>query len=343
MPRSPRIEFPGAVYHVLARGDRREPIVWSDEDRWMFLHTLGAMCGRTGARVHAWALMDNHYHLLLETPKANLVAGMSWFQNTYTRRFNSRNRQWGHVFGGRYKAVVVQHRDGPYFLRVLDYIHLNPVRAGVSSKGEGFDSHPWTSLREYRKPPGRRQEWMETGAGFEATGLRDSPAGRRKFVERLETLIDWSCPDRAGRVLWEGQGLQSTLRRGWYFGSQEFREELMRRLGKVAGMGSRPGLGRADHRDHALADAEAILEAGLRHFGLAREELPRLRKGDPRKALLAFLIKDRTSVAQSWIVERLSMGTKPYVSRLAGEVRKRIETGDRRTRKQIEAIARIIT
>lgn len=207
--------------------------------------------------------------------------------------------------------------------------------------GTPFDSHPWTSLREYRKTPSRRQEWMATAAGFEATGLKDSPAGRRRFLERLETLIDWSCPDRAGRVLWEGQGLQSTMRRGWYFGSQEFREKLLGMTGRRDG--GRPGLERADRRDHGIADAEAILEAGLGHFGLARDDLPGLRKNDPRKALLAFMIKDRTSVPQSWIVEQLSMGTKPYVSRLAGEVRKQIEAGDRRLRSQIDAIARIIT
>jgi len=105
MPRSPRIEFPGAIYHVLARGDRREPIVLGDDDRWMFLRTLGEMAKRTGIRVHAYALMDNHYHLVLETPKANLVAGMQWFQTTYTQRFNARNGKWGHLFGGRYSRA----------------------------------------------------------------------------------------------------------------------------------------------------------------------------------------------------------------------------------------------
>ncbi|MFC7337726.1 transposase [Haloferula chungangensis] len=91
MGRGPRIEFPGAIYHVLARGNRREAIVLGDDDRWMFLRTLGEMAKRTGIRIHAYALMDNHYHLVLETPKANLVAGMQWFQTTYTRRFNVKN------------------------------------------------------------------------------------------------------------------------------------------------------------------------------------------------------------------------------------------------------------
>ena len=101
MARKARVEFPGAVYHVLDRGDRREAIFRDDADRELFLATLGQACGRTGWRVHAWVLMGNHYHLLLETPEANLVAGMRWLQMTYTVRFNRRHRLCGHLFQGR--------------------------------------------------------------------------------------------------------------------------------------------------------------------------------------------------------------------------------------------------
>jgi REP-associated tyrosine transposase len=90
MARQVRIEFPGAIYHVMARGDRRELIVRDDEDRRSFVRTLGEGCERAGFRVHAWVLMSNHYHLLLETPEANLARGMGWLQNVYTRRVNGR-------------------------------------------------------------------------------------------------------------------------------------------------------------------------------------------------------------------------------------------------------------
>ena len=86
MPRKARIEFPGAVYHLLDRGDRREAIFRDERDREIFLGTLGQVCERSGWRVHAWVLMTNHYHLLVETPEPNLVAGMRWFQTTYTVR-----------------------------------------------------------------------------------------------------------------------------------------------------------------------------------------------------------------------------------------------------------------
>ena len=105
MARKARVEFEGAVYHVLDRGDRREAIFLDDADREGFLATLGEACQRTGWRVHAWVLMRNHYRLLVETPQANLVVGMRWFQTTWTVRFNRRHRLSGHLFQGRYKAA----------------------------------------------------------------------------------------------------------------------------------------------------------------------------------------------------------------------------------------------
>ncbi|HEY5895665.1 MAG TPA: transposase [Chthoniobacterales bacterium] len=107
MARSIRIEYPGGFYHVMARGNRREAIFLDDEDHEFFLGALGEVCKMTGWRVHAWVLMSNHYDLFIETPEPNLVTGMKWLQNTWTRRFNVRHRAWGRVFGHRYKAVPV--------------------------------------------------------------------------------------------------------------------------------------------------------------------------------------------------------------------------------------------
>ena len=95
MPRQVRIEYAGAVYHVMARGDRREGIFNDEEDRAMLLKILAQACDKTGWRVHSWVLMDNHYHWLIETAEPNLVDGMRWVQNTYTRRFNVRHKLWG--------------------------------------------------------------------------------------------------------------------------------------------------------------------------------------------------------------------------------------------------------
>lgn len=107
MARKARVEFAGALYHALDRGDRQEAIFRDAVDQTRFLATLGEACARTGWRVHAFVLMTNHYHFMVETPQPNLVAGMRWFQTTYTVRFNRRHRLSGHLFQGRYKSVVV--------------------------------------------------------------------------------------------------------------------------------------------------------------------------------------------------------------------------------------------
>ena len=112
MPRSVRIEFPGAFYHLMARGNRRQPIFADDDDRRFFLKALADACEMTGWRVHAWALMSNHYHLMIETPEPNLVEGMKWLQNAYTRRFNTRHRLWGRLFFGfRHSCFGIPRRQ----------------------------------------------------------------------------------------------------------------------------------------------------------------------------------------------------------------------------------------
>ena len=94
---------------------------------------MAEVCAQTGWRVHAWVMMGNHYHLFVETSEANLIEGMKWSQNTYTRRFNVRHRAWGRVFGDRYKCVVVEGELPEYYGSLVDYIHLNPARAGIVS------------------------------------------------------------------------------------------------------------------------------------------------------------------------------------------------------------------
>src|SRR4030088_309509 len=105
MSRKLRVQYPGAIYHVMNRGDRRGAIFEDDEDTRLFLKTLGQACQKTRWRIHAYFLLSNHFHLVVETPQGNLVAGMKWFLGTYTSRFNRRHKEFGHLFSGRYKAL----------------------------------------------------------------------------------------------------------------------------------------------------------------------------------------------------------------------------------------------
>ena len=145
MPRPLRIQFPGGIYHLMNRGDRRESIFHDDQDRRCFLDTLGEACEKTGWQVHAWCLMGNHFHLVAETPQANLVAGMKWFLGTYTSRFNRRHKLFGHLFSGRYKSLIIDERGGGYLRTACDYVHLNPVRAGLVASDRRLSAYAWSS------------------------------------------------------------------------------------------------------------------------------------------------------------------------------------------------------
>jgi putative transposase len=149
MPRKLRMEYQGAMYHVMSRGDRREKIFLDDVDRQDFIKTLAEACQKTNWQVHAYCLMPNHYHLVLETPEPNLVAGMAWLQSTYTIRLNHRHQLFGHVFGGRYKAQLVDGSANGYLRTACDYVHLNPVRAGMLLAAERLLSFPWSSFGAY--------------------------------------------------------------------------------------------------------------------------------------------------------------------------------------------------
>ena len=159
MARPLRIEYPGAVYHVTSRGNARKNIFRDDADRNDFLATLGRVVERFGWVCHAYCLMDNHFHLLIETPRPNLSLGMRQLNGVYTQRFNRRHRRVGHLLQGRFKAILVE-RDS-YLLELARYIVLNPVRAKrVNAAGR----YPWSSYRAtlgtVRAPDGLTVDWI---------------------------------------------------------------------------------------------------------------------------------------------------------------------------------------
>ena len=268
MARSLRFQYAGAFYHVMARGNARQRIFVQDTDRSLFLRSLGEACARTGWRVHAWVLMGNHYHLLLQTPEPNLVAGMQWLQNAYTRRFNTRHRAWGRLFGDRYKAVPVEG-SGYYYETLLDYLHLNPARAGLVRVKEGgsLTDYLWSSVAEgYALPLAKRPPWLEAVEGLAAFGLADSVSGRRRFVERLDRRAGEETRARCGVPprLAEADLRRSDLRRGWYWGSEAFAERLLA-LGEKepAATKGRPGRSTPEERTHGELEAERLLREGL--------------------------------------------------------------------------------
>jgi putative transposase len=318
MARGIRIEYPGAFYHVMARGNRRERIFRDEADRRFFCQTLGEACARTGWKVHAWVLMSNHYHLMLETPEANLVAGMKWLQNTYTRRYNSRHKLWGRLFGDRYKAVLSEGASPYYYCSLMDYLHLNPVRVGLvrRAQGQSVRDYAWSSVAAgYALPASQRAAWLAAAEGLAMAQCADTAAGRRRFVAHLDQRAQEEGSRGAGVIAPEKDRRRSHLRHGWYWGSQAFAERMLKLAEKaVRSRKNRTYRSGALSRAHDEREAERLLSEGLAAAGLEEEALGRLPGSDARKTALANLLLERTVARQSWIADRLSMRSAANVS-----------------------------
>jgi REP element-mobilizing transposase RayT len=178
MARPLRLEYAGALYHVTSRGDRQEDIYFDDDDRVAWLKILDSVCGRFNWVVHAYCQMTNHYHLLVETVDGNLSRGMRQLNGQYTQRFNRRHGMVGHLFQGRYKAILVQKET--YLLELTRYVVLNPLRARMVSRLEDWS---WSS---YRAVAGLDEspQWLDTDWVLSQFGKR-----RKKAVERYQKFI----------------------------------------------------------------------------------------------------------------------------------------------------------
>ena len=321
MPRKPRVEYAGATYHVMSRGNRQQAVFKTDEDRETFLATLGEACGRTGWKVHAYVLMGNHYHLLLETAEPNLVAGMQWLQSTYTKRFNASHRVWGHLFQGRYKAIPVEPGK-EYFPTVATYIHLNPVRMkGWDFEMGKLDRYRWSSYPMYGEE-GARPEWLCVKRVLDGLGMADTPAGRRKYAEYMGQRVD---EVRHSDKPWKADESWQKIRRGWYLGGEGFRREMLDRLGEAMGKGKRESFSGEEVQTHDEARAEELIVAGMKALGLSNVDLDAMIKNSPEKYALAWLVRRNTCVCNGWIKARLRMGKATNFS----ELLKKLETSKR--------------
>ena len=310
------MEYAGAVYHVMSRGNRQQSVFRTDADREMFLATLGEACGRTGWKVHAYVLMGNHYHLLLETAEANLVAGMQWLQSTYTKRFNASHREWGHLFQGRYKAIPVEPGAG-YFPAVAAYIHLNPVRMrGYDFEEEKLQNYRWSSYPAYIGKA-QRPEWLCMERVLDNLHVADTPVGRKKYAEYMGQRVE---EVRHSDKPWKADESWQKIRRGWYLGSDGFRQEMLGRLGRVLEKGKRESFSGEGVQTHDEARAEELIAAGLGKLGLADADLDQMIKNSPDKYALAWLVRRKTCVGNGWLKDRLRMGKATNFSELLKEL-----------------------
>jgi putative transposase len=296
MPRQLRVEYPGAIYHVLSRGDRQEDIFLNDVDRQDFLKTLAEACQKTGWQLHAYCLMRNHFHLVVETPNANLVAGMRWLLSSYTIRLNHRHQLHGHVFSGRYKAIVVDGSGTGYLKTVCDYAHLNPVRAGLLSPEDRLLGYPWSSLVWYLAAPEHRPDWLRVDRLLGEHGIgQDSPAGRQRFEKQMEARR----AEALDAAVWKA------LRRGWYLGGAEFHRQLLSRMEGHLGENHAGEL----RQESEEQKAERIVAEELKRLGWRERDLLTRRKNDPDKLALGGRIRRETTMSIKRIAARLHLGT----------------------------------
>ncbi|MGV6817209.1 MAG: REP-associated tyrosine transposase [Thiotrichales bacterium] len=178
MARPLRIEYAGALYHITSRGDRREAIYHDDEDRVLWLDTFASVCRRFHWRCHAWCLMDNHYHVVVETAEGNLSKGMRQLNGVFTQRSNRRHGRVGHVFQGRYKAILVD--ADAYLLELARYVVLNPVRAGMVNDTEDWR---WSSYLEMVGETAA-PEWLATDGLLAHFG-----ADRRRAIAKYKDFV----------------------------------------------------------------------------------------------------------------------------------------------------------
>jgi REP-associated tyrosine transposase len=181
MARPLRIEYPGAFYHVTSRGNEQKDVFKSQRDREKFLEYLESATERYGAVVHAYCLMSNHYHLLLETPAGNLSQMMRHINGAYTTYFNIKRKRSGHLFQGRYKAILVEFDE--YALELTRYIHLNPVRVGMVTRPEEYR---WSSYKNYIGQSAA-PTWLklETILAYFGKKTKEAMKKYRSFVEDL--------------------------------------------------------------------------------------------------------------------------------------------------------------
>jgi len=308
----------------MARGDGGKVIFTDRDDHALFLHRLGEVCRSHGWWIHAWVLMGNHFHLLVETPEPNLVSGMKLLLGAFSQGWNRRHGRRGHVFQGRYKSVPVAGEsagDAAQFKVVADYIHLNGPggRGGGGRAGNlsGFDGGGRPGYRSGKGP-----DWLVCDRVLGAHHLSADERGRRAYVQALEARAA-----EGGKLT---PAAMAALRRGWFLGDESFRAKLLAMIrtdaGAARGKGSHSGEPVAEH---GLREAERLVAAGIAELGLADVggSLTKARKGDPRKVALATLVKSRTSAGNQWLADRLAMGHNRSVSRLIRQGRDDAEVG----------------
>ena len=315
MARKLRLEFPGACYHVINRGNYRADIFQTEGAKMAFEACLFEACAKSGWGLHAHVLMSNHYHLALETPGGNLVAGMHWLQATFANRFNKLRGERGHLFQGRYKALLVE--EGEPLAQVCHYIHLNPVRAGlapVAQLRDGRHSSYWYLWRPAQRPACYQPQATLREAG----GLADTPAGWRSYADYLTWQAEEGPVGRSKAYV--------NLSQGWALGTAGFKATLRKDHALAADARAWTSEGARELR---AAEWEELLQRGLAAIGKSSGAAGTEPKSAAWKIAVAAWMKTRSQAGNRWLSERLHLGVPAAFSRNLTTFRRQLDPADK--------------
>lgn len=290
MARKLRIQYSGALYHLINRGNYRRDLFISAGEAQAFLDTVLEAKVLMGWRLHAYALMRNHYHLAVETPEPNLVEGMHWLQSTWATRFNRFRQERGHLFQGRYQAVLIE--DAAALGRVVDYIHLNAVRAKIV-RPDQVRHFRWSSLAGIVAGDGRVDD-----RGWRAGGRFGNDDADRKSYESYLIGIGHD------EARWVELGLRQ-LSQGWAIGSAAWRQMLAKEYGRRA---LEPGLEADDVRELRERAWEAAVQKALAESRHAEADLVTKPKRQDWKLSVAAQTRADSGASLAWLAQRLHIG-----------------------------------
>ncbi len=308
MARKARVEYEGACYHVINRGNFQQNIFTELGAAESFEKVLFEAIEKFNWKLSAFVIMSNHFHLALELTEPNLSKGMQWLQGTWVMRNNLFLKRVGRPFQGRFKAILI---DPGVLNTVVSYIHLNPRRAGIEKKGQ-IGNYRWSSLN-YLPSKRRRPLNMIPDEALESLGgLKDSSYAWKKYFQYLEALAENEPRQRELEF--------EKLSKGWCRGSKEFRKEQFKSLEEKESA--------LDIAKEANLSGDELLElkeqqwgeqltSYAKDFGININQLGP-RKSDLQKLILATLMKRRGSVTNRWLTEQLDMGHPASVSQFVG-------------------------
>lgn len=316
MARALRIQFEGAIYHVTSRGNERRAIYRSVGDRVRFVETLAENVEAHHIRLYAYVLMPNHYHLLIETPRANLAALMQQLNGAYTVYFNHTHHRSGHLLGGRYKAKLVEGDE--YLLQLTRYLHLNPVKITrmksrpLEERGKYLGAYRWSSYRSYAGLS-KREKMLDCGPLSElvSQGRGKKALAYRRYVESGLAENDAELQEALKRSS-KAIGLEPFCR--W---AEEAYQNLAQQQGQPLDVAMR--------RVEIPASAAEVFEAVQEEFGVRRADLQRRRSVSDARLVAMKLLKEEAGLTQREVALQLGLRDGTTISRKLSEFGIRLE------------------